>query len=131
MLDELLDSGRIRLADGATGTNLFAMGLTSGDAPETWTGKRDAAAGLPDPYELTQATRTKLDDLTFQDLSGRPQRLADPELRGRACVLLIFGSWCPNCHDATRTLTQRPEAGPATMIAKPAGNNDPVGCGCA
>ncbi len=36
MLAKLLDSGRILLADGATGTNLFAMGLTSGDAPETW-----------------------------------------------------------------------------------------------
>jgi 5-methyltetrahydrofolate--homocysteine methyltransferase len=24
------------LADGATGTNLFNMGLTSGDAPELW-----------------------------------------------------------------------------------------------
>src|SRR5271168_1035509 len=24
------------LADGATGTNLFDMGLTSGDAPELW-----------------------------------------------------------------------------------------------
>ena len=24
------------LADGATGTNLFAMGLEAGDAPELW-----------------------------------------------------------------------------------------------
>ena len=24
------------LADGATGTNLFAMGLEAGDPPETW-----------------------------------------------------------------------------------------------
>jgi 5-methyltetrahydrofolate--homocysteine methyltransferase len=36
MLAELLNSGKILLADGATGTNLFAMGLTSGDAPEMW-----------------------------------------------------------------------------------------------
>lgn len=36
MLAELLKSGKILLADGATGTNLFAMGLTSGDAPEMW-----------------------------------------------------------------------------------------------
>lgn len=32
----LLDSGKVLLADGATGTNLFAMGLESGDAPELW-----------------------------------------------------------------------------------------------
>ncbi|MDA9008842.1 betaine--homocysteine S-methyltransferase [Alphaproteobacteria bacterium] len=33
---ELLASGKPILADGATGTNLFAMGLMSGDAPELW-----------------------------------------------------------------------------------------------
>ena len=36
MLATLLASGRTLLADGATGTNRFAMGLTSGDAPEMW-----------------------------------------------------------------------------------------------
>jgi methionine synthase I (cobalamin-dependent) len=36
MLATLLASGKTLLADGATGTNLFAMGLTSGDAPELW-----------------------------------------------------------------------------------------------
>lgn len=36
MLAELLESGRLLLADGATGTNLFAMGLAAGEAPETW-----------------------------------------------------------------------------------------------
>lgn len=33
---ELLDSRDVLLADGATGTNLFKMGLMSGDAPELW-----------------------------------------------------------------------------------------------
>ena len=33
---ELLDSRPWLLADGATGTNYFQMGLTSGDAPEMW-----------------------------------------------------------------------------------------------
>jgi methionine synthase I (cobalamin-dependent) len=36
MLKTLLAGGRPLLADGATGTNLFAMGLTSGDSPELW-----------------------------------------------------------------------------------------------
>jgi len=36
MLQSLLAEGRPLLADGATGTNLFAMGLTSGDSPEVW-----------------------------------------------------------------------------------------------
>lgn len=35
-LDELLAAKPFLLADGATGTNLFDMGLRSGDAPEPW-----------------------------------------------------------------------------------------------
>jgi methionine synthase I (cobalamin-dependent) len=36
MLETLLGQGEPLLADGATGTNLFEMGLTSGDNPELW-----------------------------------------------------------------------------------------------
>lgn len=35
-LATLLDEKRVLLADGATGTNLFAAGLTAGDPPELW-----------------------------------------------------------------------------------------------
>lgn len=35
-LDALIAEKGVLLADGATGTNLFAMGLESGDAPELW-----------------------------------------------------------------------------------------------
>jgi 5-methyltetrahydrofolate--homocysteine methyltransferase len=35
-LATLLDKKRVLLADGATGTNLFAAGLTAGDPPELW-----------------------------------------------------------------------------------------------
>jgi methionine synthase I (cobalamin-dependent) len=36
MLETLLAQGRPLLADGATGTNLFEMGLASGETPELW-----------------------------------------------------------------------------------------------
>ena len=35
-LQDLLTKRGVLLADGATGTNLFAMGLETGDAPELW-----------------------------------------------------------------------------------------------
>lgn len=35
-LNDLIAEKGVLLADGATGTNLFAMGLESGDAPELW-----------------------------------------------------------------------------------------------
>lgn len=36
-LSDLLATGRTLLADGATGTNYFAAGLTAGEPPEFWT----------------------------------------------------------------------------------------------
>lgn len=36
LLQDLLAGDRVLLADGATGTNLFASGLTAGDPPELW-----------------------------------------------------------------------------------------------
>ena len=45
MLQTLLAEGRPLLADGATGTNLFAMGLASGEMPELW----NADASRPHP----------------------------------------------------------------------------------
>ena len=35
-LREFVEEKGVLLADGATGTNLFARGLVSGDAPELW-----------------------------------------------------------------------------------------------
>jgi 5-methyltetrahydrofolate--homocysteine methyltransferase len=35
-LETLLEAGRVVLADGATGTNYFQMGLEAGEAPELW-----------------------------------------------------------------------------------------------
>ena len=36
LFEKLLNEKHTLLADGATGTNLFEMGLQSGDAPELW-----------------------------------------------------------------------------------------------
>ena len=45
-LETLLAGNRVLLADGATGTNLFAAGLTAGDPPDLWNIERpDAIAG--------------------------------------------------------------------------------------
>lgn len=46
-LQALLDTGRPLLADGATGTNYFAVGLESGEPPEFWiTDQPDKVVGL-------------------------------------------------------------------------------------
>lgn len=72
---------------------------------ETWTARRDPHAALQDAFTLTRWTgRLNLSDLAFTDLDGKPRTLADPAFAGRARIIEIFGSWCPNCHDAAALL---------------------------
>ena len=64
---------------------------------ETWTAQPDADAALPDAWQLTEwRGDAQLGGLAFPDLDGRLRRLDEPALRGRAQVLVVFGSWCPN-----------------------------------
>lgn len=74
---------------------------------ETWTARRNDTAGLPDPYAATSCDK-KLDlkKLVFTDLDGQTRSLADPIYDGKARIIEIFGSWCPNCHDASAYLTE-------------------------
>jgi len=72
---------------------------------ETWTAKRDDAAALPDPFEAVKWDgKTRLADLEFPDLDGKPTRVSS--LAGGATLLVVFGSWCPNCHDEAQVLAE-------------------------
>lgn len=74
---------------------------------ETWTAVSDADVELPDPYQQTSwVDGARLDDVSFPDLDGTPRSLVDPEFAGKARVLQIFGSWCPNCHDASHYMAE-------------------------
>ena len=68
---------------------------------ETWSAKSDPNASLPDEFKQTSINE-EIDwgALKFPDLDGKPTRLNDPKFAGKARVIYIFGSWCPNCHDA-------------------------------
>ena len=68
---------------------------------DTWTAKRDEKASLPNAFAETSATENaNLGQLSFPDLDGKPTRLDDPKFAGKARLIYVFGSWCPNCHDA-------------------------------
>lgn len=72
---------------------------------ESWTARRDDAAALPDPFEAVKWDgKTRLADLAFPDLDGQVTKLSD--VAGAATVLVVFGSWCPNCHDEARVLAE-------------------------
>jgi thiol-disulfide isomerase/thioredoxin len=72
---------------------------------ETWTAKRDENAQLADPFAQTRWNgTTKLADLTFPDLDGKKHSLG--EFAGKATLLVVFGSWCPNCNDEAKVLAE-------------------------
>ena len=74
---------------------------------ERWTARRDAEVSMPDAFELTRwVGGEELDEVVFPDLDGRPRALGDEEFAGRARILEIFGSWCPNCNDAAVHLAE-------------------------
>ncbi|MEL6395304.1 MAG: TlpA disulfide reductase family protein [Planctomycetota bacterium] len=73
---------------------------------ETWKAVQDGDASLPDAFGLTEVTVERFDRETlgrfeFTSLEGEPTTLAQVAPPGEPRVLMVFGSWCPNCHDAT------------------------------
>ena len=92
---------------------LTSEGTLSGDFwsrdtwHETWTAERDAEAALADPFGLTSWTGSRsLGELAFPDVEGEVRSLDDPAFAGRARILVLFGTWCPNCYDASTYLRE-------------------------
>ena len=78
-LSELLSDRDWLLADGATGTNLFNMGLSSGESPETWNVERpdDIRALYRGPIEAGS------DIFLTNTFGGNASRLALHQLQDR------------------------------------------------
>ncbi len=88
MLQTFLAEGRPLLADGATGTNLFAMGLTSGDAPELWNETHpDRIRSLHQAFVAAGA-----DIILTNSFGGNRRRLALHGLEARARELNILAA---------------------------------------
>jgi thiol-disulfide isomerase/thioredoxin len=74
---------------------------------ERWTARRDDTAALADPFaQTTWREGASLADLVFSDLQGNPRSLAEPVFAGKATLLVVFGTWCPNCNDEAKLLVE-------------------------
>ena len=73
---------------------------------ETWTASRNEKAELADSFELTKASQANINALSFPDLDGKQTRLDDDQFAASVRIIHIFGSWCPNCHDAAVYLSE-------------------------
>lgn len=80
---------------------------SSGSWHEEWTATRDDNAQLPDAFaETSWQEGSELASFRFPDLTGEMRSLNDPQFQGKARIIYVFGSWCPNCHDATEFLVE-------------------------
>lgn len=84
----------------------------------TWEAVRTDTPALTSPYELTrvQDTTTAI-DFAFPDPNGRMVSLQDPALAGKAKIVQIMGTWCPNCRDETRFLVDYLQENPSDDLA--------------
>ncbi len=74
---------------------------------ETWTARKDENARLPEAFQLSKWNQgTRLGDLAYPDLRGKRRSLADAAFVGPCRILQVFGTWCPNCTDASRYLAE-------------------------
>ena len=74
---------------------------------ETWTAVKNPAARMPDAFKQTKVVSgSRMGDYRFPDLDGKKTRLDDPQFDAKARIIYVFGSWCPNCHDAAAYFSQ-------------------------
>lgn len=87
----------------STLTGLFHSGK---EVTEKWKARLNSGYDLPDPYLLT-ALKPGYDKLAFSfpGLDGNLVSLEDEMFEGKVVILQIMGSWCPNCLDETKFLT--------------------------
>lgn len=83
---------------------------SGGFGTQTWVAKKDDKASLPDEYALTQlkpgATKP---GFSFPDMNGNLVSVADQRFQNKVIVLQIMGSWCPNCMDEARFISDNYE----------------------
>ena len=73
---------------------------------ENWIAKKNDKAELPDPEKQSAVKEgTGMVDFSLTDLDGKKVTLSE-KYKGKAVILQIMGSWCPNCMDETRFFTE-------------------------
>jgi len=109
------DSLRLSTFDGAhaflftakvTDSSLNGTFYSGNHFKEPFIGKRNESFELPDGDSLTYL-REGYDSLefSFPDSQGNVLSLNDQRFRNKVVIVQIMGTWCPNCLDETKFLT--------------------------
>jgi len=73
---------------------------------ETWSAVKDNNVKEPVQEQPTKLKpgESKL-NFTFNDLEGKPVSINDERFKNKVVVVQLMGSWCPNCMDETKFLS--------------------------
>ncbi len=119
-LSKLLETTDAILADGATGTNLFNMGLQSGDAPELW--NVEAPDKIRDLYKGSVDAGSDL--FLTNTFGGTAARLKLHDAQNRVAELNRIGAELGRevADQAGRTVIVAGSVGPTGEIMEPVGS---------
>ncbi len=96
-----LIAGKIKDKDHLEGT--YMSGKTG---RATWKAVRDDKAQLPDVSKIVSSTTSQSISFTFPDASGKMVSLKDKQFEGKAKIITLMGTWCPNCKDEANFLKE-------------------------
>jgi thiol-disulfide isomerase/thioredoxin len=111
------DSLKLSTFDGSHAYTFYAKiasaeKITSGvylagySGKETWSAEKDNNVKEPQQEQPTKLKpgESKL-NFTFNDLEGKPVSINDDRFKNKVVVVQLMGSWCPNCMDETKFLS--------------------------
>ena len=101
--------GKIRADGHLDGTFRSGRGV-----PEIWEGRKNESVELRDANALAVAKSTESINFTFPNAEGKAVSLSDYGQKVK--ILQIMGTWCPNCWDETRFLTQYLKENPSEKL---------------
>jgi thiol-disulfide isomerase/thioredoxin len=112
------DSLKLSTFDGAHAYTFYAkiagaekitggVYLSGFNGKETWSAVKDNNVKEPQQEQPTKLKpgESKL-NFTFKDLNGNPVSINDERFRNKVVIVQIMGSWCPNCLDETKFLSE-------------------------
>jgi len=118
-LEGVLDNERLSLScfdgahaflfDGLVKNDSITSGMfySGNHYKESWVAVKNEKYELSDPDTLTflKEGYDKI-EFSFPDLNGKQVSLTDDRFKNKAVIIQIMGSWCPNCLDESKYLSQ-------------------------
>ena len=103
------DGAHAFLFDGTVKNDSITSGMfySGNHYKEPWVAVRNKSYELTDPNKLT-FLKEGFDKIAFSfpNLNGELVKLEDEQFKNKVIILQIMGSWCPNCLDESKYLSQ-------------------------